>query len=107
MENMLRKWAVEAKPELERRGYFVQFNEPEFPQQGVSVSLESKDFVGDICHWQPDVFEFGFLSVLTGKDIVLETVNLGNLAALNAYVMELLTTRLPALDPNSSFTVSE
>jgi hypothetical protein len=95
MENLLLKWATEAKPGLERRGYTLEIIKFEKPYPGVYVDLDSEDFVGRISHWQPDVFEFGFLSVLTGKDILLETVNLGSVEELNSYVQELLATKLP------------
>lgn len=107
MENMLLEWAQAAKSTLEDMGYSVCINIPSASLRGVHVDLDSDEFAGRICHWQPDIFEFQFHSMLTGNVILLETVNLSNTDALNAFVIKLLTERLPALDPNSNFTVGE
>lgn len=102
MENLLFKWATEAKPDLERRGYSLVIVKSDIPYPGIYVDLDSEDFVGRVCHWQPDLFEFHFLRVPDGKDILLETVNLGSLEELNAYVQELLATRLPVPAPKQT-----
>lgn len=100
MENMLLEWVSKAKPDLERQGYSIQIIEPEYPTQGGCINLDSKDFVGGITYWKPDLFEFHFIDVQTEKDILLETVNLASVDALNSYVMKMLAGKLPLPEKN-------
>ncbi len=100
MENLLMEWVLKAKPDLERQGYSVRFVEPAYPPQGGWVNLDSREVVGGVVHWKPDLFEFHFIDVQTGKDILLETVNLNNVGELNSYVMKMLSEKLPLPDKN-------
>ncbi len=96
MKNMLFDWLSVAKTSLERQGYSVWVNEAVTSQESACVNLDGKDFVGGITYWKPDLFEFQFNSFAAGEIILLETVKLGSVGALNAYVMHLLSEKLPA-----------
>ncbi len=102
MENMLLEWALNAKQSLEQRGYTLSINKPAIQQHGITVDLDSKDFVGGIVYWKPDLFEFHFIDMQTEKDILLETANLDSIGELNSYILKMLSEKLPLPDKSKS-----
>ncbi len=87
--------ANQRKKTLENEGYSVWENVAVSSPECVSVNFDSKDFVGGITYWKPDLFEFHFIDTQTEKDILLETANLASVDELNSYVAKMLAEKLP------------
>lgn len=93
MRNLLADWVTSAKPVLEKQGMSVRVNDSGLPKC-VSVDLDGDRFVGGICHWRPNVFEFQFNSVTTGEVVVLETLELNSVDEISAHIDKLFESKL-------------
>ena len=87
MADLLLEWLEFARDRLNQRGYSVkaQAIAGEW-QRSISVDIDGPTFVGGICHWPPNLFEFQFNDIDSGDVIFLETVNLENLKDIADYV---------------------
>lgn len=58
------------------------------------ANLDSAQFVGTICYWPKDIFEFQFNDCASGEVIVLETLSFENPTSLGTYLHELIFKKL-------------
>lgn len=87
MADLLLEWLEFAREGLNQRGYSVKAQAIAGDwQRSISVDIDGSKFVGGICHWPPNLFEFQFNDIDSGDVIFLETVTLENLKDISDYV---------------------
>ena len=87
MADLLLDWLNSARSGLNQRGYSVQAKAIAGEWQvSISVDIDGPKFVGGICHWPPNLFEFQFNNIDSGDVILLETVNLESVKEISDYV---------------------
>ena len=92
MADLLVDWLEIARPGLNQRGYSVKAQGVAGEwQRSISVEIDGSKFVGGICHWPPNLFEFQFHDFESGEVILLETVNLENVKEISDYVEMVLS----------------
>ncbi len=84
---MLSDWVELSKSELEKKGFTVTTSED---NSCISVNLDGDKFVGTICFWKPNQFEFQFNNCDTGDVAVLDSVELGSINDISEYFQGLL-----------------
>ena len=89
MKNLLQEWYDNTHLHLERKGYTLTIATGP-AANSMSLDIDGETFVGTICHWSPDVFEFQFNACASGEVIVLETVRLGSLEKVVDYCKAML-----------------
>ena len=89
MKNLLQEWYDHTHLHLEKKGYALTIAAGP-AAHSMSLDIDGDTFVGTICHWSPDVFEFQFNACDSGEVIVLETVRLGSLEKVMAYCKTML-----------------
>jgi hypothetical protein len=85
---MLNDWVEQSKSELEKKGFTVTMSED---TSCTSVDLDGDKFVGTICFWKPNQFEFQFNDCETGDVAILDTIELGSISDISEYFQGLLT----------------
>lgn len=96
MNNALKDWLYSVSNEFNRLGISVNISDGYLPES-YSVNLDSIKFVGTICFWPSDKFEFQFNSCDTGDVILLDTLFFNIPAELESYLNELVFVKLSAL----------
>lgn len=84
--NLLINWYNFAEFELMQQGFKLKITNMGHSPTGTSLTLDGPNFVGGICYWRPDVFEFLFYENSTGNEVVLETLNFDNILDLNKHI---------------------
>lgn len=79
---MLKDWVELSKSELKKTGFIVTMTEDD---RCTSVDLDGDEFVGTICFWKPNRFEFQFNFCETGEVAVLDTVELGSIGDISKH----------------------
>jgi hypothetical protein len=91
--NILQQWVDLNHGELESLGLRVSF-----PSAGnercTSVNIDSASFVGTICFWPINMFEFQFNDCKTGDVIVIETAELDSVEVLDTHFRQLWQDKL-------------
>ena len=90
MKNLLKEWYDNTHLYLEQKGYALTIAAGP-SAHSMSLDINGATFVGTICYWSPDVFEFQFNACVSGEVIVLETVRLGSLEEVMDYCKTMLT----------------
>ncbi len=94
MANLLLQWFEAARPRIERLGYTATYKDAIAPNSCVSVNLDGKEYLGSICHWLPDLFEFQFHDTSSGEVVVLETLHFDNVETLGKHVDSVIDDKL-------------
>ncbi len=94
MSNLLLKWLETARTRMEGLGYTVSYKDAIASGSCVSVKLDGSEFLGGICHWPPDLFEFQFHDASSGEVVVLETLRFDDVESLCSHVDRLIKDRL-------------
>ncbi len=89
MKNLLQEWYDNTRLHLEQKGYALTIAAGP-AANSMSLDIDGDTFVGTICYWSPDVFEFQFNACDSGEVIVLETVRLGSLEKVMPYCKTML-----------------
>lgn len=84
---MLNDWVAQSKSELEKKGFTVTMSEE---TSCTSVDLDGDKFVGTICFWKPNQFEFQFNDCDSGDVAVLDSVELGSINEISEHFQGLL-----------------
>lgn len=84
--NLLIEWFNFAKFELVQKDFKLKITNMGDSPIGASITIDGPNFVGGICHWMPDIFEFLFYENSTGNEILLETANFDNILDLNKHI---------------------
>jgi len=84
---MLNDWVEISKSELEKKGFRVTMS---VDDSCTSVDLDGDKFVGTICFWKPNQFEFQFNNCDSGDVAVLDSIQLGSINEISEYFQGLL-----------------
>lgn len=93
MNNALKDWLNDVSHELDNLGIRVSIANGYQPGS-YSVNLDGYNFVGTLCFWPNDKFEFQFNNCNTGNVILLETLYFDSPLQLKAYLDEWVLTKL-------------
>ena len=88
MANMLKDWLKTSRTNLEDRGFTVNIAQGYL---STSVDIDSNRFVGGICFWKPNKFEFQFHDCDSEEVVFLETVELDSLHSITEYLEALIS----------------
>lgn len=88
--NLLIKWFNFAEFKLAQKGFKLKITNMGDSPIGASITIDGLNFVGGICHWKPDVFEFLFYENLTGNEVVTNTTNFDNILDLDSHINSIL-----------------
>ena len=81
MSNLLINWFKISENDLKDKGFETSVNN-ESNDLSTSINIDSNMFVGTICFWKPNKFEFQFNDCETGDVILLESLELNNIEAI-------------------------
>lgn len=95
MSNILESWYERTATILRHHGMVVTFKRGE-RNENCSVDVDGDKFVGTICYWPEASMEFQFNDCNSGDVLVLESKNITDASDLDAYLKDLLFTRLRA-----------
>lgn len=71
-------------------GISLKFTD-EYMDGSYSVQLDSTKYIGGVCYWPENVFEFQFLSLPSGDEVLLETKEFEEESELASYFTALLS----------------
>ncbi len=93
MNQAFENWLKSARHDLEKLGVMISTKDGH--QTGsFEVNLDSSRFVGTICFWPPNIYEFGFNAYITGEEVVFETINFDKSEELEVYLNRLFFEKL-------------
>ena len=93
MNDILPKWLERVHPALTARGMVLTVAKGQ--QAGnCSVNIDSDHFVGTICYWPENQFEFQFNDCKSGEAIILESDMLYTVDELDIYFADLILKKL-------------
>jgi hypothetical protein len=93
MNNALKDWLNDASNEFDTLGIISSISNGYQPDS-YSVNLDSSKFVGTICFWPDNKFEFQFNDCNTGDIILLETIYFDFPLQLRIYLDKLIFEKL-------------
>ncbi|MBC8238966.1 MAG: hypothetical protein H8E30_00680 [Alphaproteobacteria bacterium] len=89
MNQAIENWLNSARHDLELLGIRVTHSE-NYQPGSFHVDLENNQFLGGVCFWPPNVYEFQFHRLSSGEIIVLETKNFDDARQLKVYLDHLV-----------------
>ena len=89
-DNLLSEALTLLRTQLGGAGFACRVQDTDRSNACTAVDLDGPRFVGTICFWPPDRFEFQFNASDSGEVAILETKRFSNKERLAAFVEELL-----------------
>jgi len=93
MNDALKDWLNDVFNELRNLDISVTISDGYKPKS-YNVNMDSNKFVGTICFWPDDIFEFQFNDCKTGDIILLDTVSFNSPSQLRDYLDKLIFEKL-------------